>query len=144
MPDAQSVSVLKRSATIVPGLGARAVLSEAARTKVSPFVRQGARCAVAHVRRPLESAEIIAASGVSASSARRAIMAKIGQQFTPFVLSIRLDLDRAWLSINRESRSVTQIAAALGCRTPVMLSRSYGRRFGESVSETRWRATIES
>ncbi len=103
------------------------------------------RCYVAaHIGRQIGLDEIIAATGVSGSTVRRAVLAETGAQLAQFILRIRLDQAHAWLSTNRESRRVAQIAAALGFASAVTFGRSYQRRFGESPTETRKRAVRDA
>ncbi|MCW6533645.1 helix-turn-helix transcriptional regulator [Sphingomonas lycopersici] len=96
------------------------------------------RCYVrAHIARPITVAEVATILGLSEAALRRAIVKETGERFARFVLDLRLDQARAWLSTNRESRSIAQIAAALGYRSQTAFSRSYRHRFGEAMSETR-------
>ena len=99
------------------------------------------RCyVVAHIARRLEIGELVALTGVSESTVRRAVYAETGDQLAQFIANIRLAQAHAWLSTNRESRSVTQIAAALGYDSAAAFSRGYRRRYGETMSQTRRRA----
>lgn len=66
------------------------------------------------------------------------------QHATQRVADIRLDQARAWLLSNRELRSQTQIAAALGFASTTAFGRGYRRRFGETVGETRRRVVNDS
>lgn len=169
MPDAQSVSALHTPITTrgsaARGTGVRAVLSRSARTAVSPINPKEAKPAandgpvgraagpsrealinlirsyvLAHIQRPIEVAELVAVTGVSVSTLRRAVEAEAGAYLVQFITDIKLDQARAWLSTNRESRSVAQIAAALGFVSTNAFARGYRKRFGESATETRRRA----
>lgn len=169
MPDAQSVSALYMPITArgsaVRGTGVRAVLSRSARTAVSPTSPKEAKPAandgpvgraagpsrealinlirsyvLAHIQRPIAVAELVAVTGVSASTLRRAVEAEAGAHLVQFITDIKLDQARAWLSTNRESRAVAKIAAVLGFVSTNAFGRSYRRRFGESATETRKRA----
>ena len=95
---------------------------------------------IAHISRKLEPADLVGAAGVSATTLRRAVAARTGMQLAQFVLAIRLEQARAWLSSNRESRSLTQIARALSFQSPSAFCRAYRRHFGEGMSVTRRRA----
>jgi len=95
---------------------------------------------IAHIGRRLSTAEIVAVTRLSESTVRRALEAETGQHLAEFILNIKLDRARAWLSTNRESRNQMEIAAALGFSSAVAFGRSYRKRFGESMSVTRRRA----
>jgi transcriptional regulator GlxA family with amidase domain len=92
---------------------------------------------VEHIARPVGVMEIAAVTGVGVKAVRRAVEAEAGVRFGQFVIDIKLDAARGWLSTNRESRTLAQIAAALGFGSAKTFGRSYRKRFGESASETR-------
>lgn len=92
---------------------------------------------VARIGCKMSALELVEATGLSESTLRRAILAETGLQLAPFVMNIKLDQVRSWLSSNRESRSLGRIATAVGMRSASALSRAYARRFGETISQTR-------
>lgn len=94
----------------------------------------------AHIARPLTCADLVAATGVSERDLRAALLEQAGLGPVGFVLMVRLDQARVWLSTNRESRNQAQIAAALGFRSSAVFGRAYSRRFGETMTQTRKRA----
>lgn len=94
----------------------------------------------AHLSRPLGAEELVGATGVPLRALRRALMAQTGLGVASFIHRTRLERAYAWFSSNRETRCQGEIAAALGFVSPAAFSRSYRRRFGESVTETRRRA----
>ncbi len=95
---------------------------------------------IAHIGRKVGAADLAGASGVSESTLRRAVYGETGLRLAAFVVHLKLDQARDWLSSNRESRSVTQLCRALGCATPAPFCRAYARKFGETMSATRQRA----
>ncbi len=95
---------------------------------------------LAHIGRPITTAELVAVTGVSESSLRRAVASETQTLLAPFITNIRLDRAHALLSTNRESRSISALAAALGFNSTRVFSRRYRLRFGEAISETRRRA----
>jgi transcriptional regulator GlxA family with amidase domain len=110
-----------------------------------PLIVELVRCFVAaHIGHPLDATVLVNATAVSESTLRRAVHAETGMRLSGFILQIRLDQARAWLSTNREARSQEEIARALSYKSPAALARSYRQRFGESMSETRWRAVSSS
>lgn len=99
---------------------------------------------IAHLARRLDIVALAGAAGVSERVLRRAIRVETGLQVSVFVLVVKLDQARGWLSTNRECRSIAEISLALGARSPASMSRAYARLFGESMSETRRRAANDA
>ncbi len=97
-----------------------------------------------HIERPITLAELVVITGVGERALRHAVAAETGVQLSQFMTNIRLGRARALLSTNRESRSVGQLAAALGFGSAPVFSRAYRKRFGEAVSETRRRAVYSA
>lgn len=101
------------------------------------------RCYVqAHIERPIPVGELVSVIGVTESTLRRAIVSESGLLLAQFITNVRLDRAHALLSTNREARSITELAAALGFNSAAVFSRRYRLRFGETISETRRRAVI--
>ncbi len=96
-----------------------------------------ARFITAHAARPLTSADLVGATGVGERELRAALHRQTGLGLVGFMLMVRLDQARAWLSTNRESRSQAPIAAALGFSSSAVFGRAYSRRFGETMTQTR-------
>ncbi|WCM25955.1 helix-turn-helix domain-containing protein [Sphingomonas sp. QA11] len=84
--------------------------------------------------RPLDIEALVWATGVGERAIRRALDAELGLSAAGFIHQFRLSQVRAWLSTNRKTRTLAGIAAALGFSTGAMFSRSYRKRFGESVA----------
>lgn len=95
---------------------------------------------LAHIGRNIPTAELVSVTGVTESSLRRAVASETNTLLAQFITDIRLDRAHSLLSTNRESRSVSELAAALGFNSTPVFSRRYRLRFGEAVSETRRRA----
>ncbi len=98
----------------------------------------------AHLSRRLGAKELVGATGVSLPTLRRALMAQTELGIASFIHQTRLDQAHTWLSSNRETRNQAEIAEALGFISSAAFSRSYRRRFGESMTETRKRAVQEA
>lgn len=98
----------------------------------------------ANIGRRLRVADLVAATGASEEALRLAIQVQTGQALRDFIFGLRLDQAHAWLSSERELRSLREIAAALGFKYLGNLSRPYVERFGESMTQTRRRAVSAS
>jgi len=95
---------------------------------------------LSHPENRIRGAELAEATRVSETTVRRALLAETGLPIRVFVLHLRLEMARAWLMSNRETRSQAEIASALGWRSGGAFARAYVRRFGETMTETRCRA----
>jgi AraC-like DNA-binding protein len=104
------------------------------------ITRRARAFVIAHIARELDAPSLMRATGVGERALRGAILAETGLRLAGFVLGLRLDRARAWLSSDRESRSQQQIARALGFRSSAAFGRAYRRRFGETMAATRLRA----
>jgi AraC-like DNA-binding protein len=83
--------------------------------------------------------DVMRAAGVIHLTLRRAVKEITGISLAQLLLDARLAWTRARLGSDRESRSLSELAAALGLK-PTAFARAYQRRFGETPSQTRSRA----
>jgi AraC-like DNA-binding protein len=97
------------------------------------------RVIAAEAGTPLESDAIAEAAGLSLRSLRAAFRDILGLSLADYVQRRRIERLRALLSSGYETRSIREVAKALGFASPLVLSRIYLHIFGETPIETRAR-----
>ncbi|WP_197413590.1 helix-turn-helix domain-containing protein [Sphingobium baderi] len=106
-------------------------------------VARSVQRAVEHIRAHPQQAWTIHAlgqiAGVTAGTLRRNFRTCLGLTVIQLIQDIRVDWVRLRLESVNESRSISEIALAVGFGTPVGMSRAYQRRFGETPTQTRTR-----
>lgn len=128
-------------ARIVAGLVDRLCLEEF--TSVFP-VAASVKRAIDHLREDagaVRSPEQLARlAGVTLPVLRRNFRECVGVTLTRFIQDTRLDWANKRLKGAHESRSIAELADAIGLTGAGVFARSYQRRFGETPSQTRARA----
>lgn len=76
-------------------------------------------------------------AGITLPNLRRNVRDCTGTTLARLLQDVHLDRARSWLSSDRESRSIEQIARVCGFERSESFVRAYRRRFGETPTQTR-------
>ncbi len=80
---------------------------------------------------------LAAATNVTVETLRKGFKSCLNQSVSAYLHETRLQHARTSLASGRDSRTIAEVAASVGFKTPGSLSRAYARRFGETPSQTR-------
>lgn len=93
--------------------------------------------------RAFETSELAALVGVTAQTLRKGFRASLGKSVKEYIQMVRLDRAHETLSSGRDSRTISEVAIAVGFARGSVFTRAYTKRFGEAPSHTRARVVRE-
>lgn len=93
--------------------------------------------------RAIETEELAALVGVTAQTLRKGFRGSLGLSVKEYIQSVRLERAHDSLSSGRDSRTISEVAGAVGFAGGSAFTRAYAKRFGETPSLTRARAVRE-
>ena len=94
--------------------------------------------------RTIETTELAALVGVTAQTLRKGFRGTLNMSVKEYIQTVRLERARETLVSGRDSRTISEIANAVGFAGAAAFTRAYAKRFGETPSRARARAVREA